>query len=238
MKKFATIIAMLMYLCLCACSNVESPATSSNDPDPPEHIDPFCYDSLSDFKKSISKEEELYAELSKEGAKSETIEAFKAFVEKYQSQNIIVPHLNGKEIELRNKVGFSNIAVFPSECYGLPWVFFHPNVSTGENFYIKMAYLPDNLIAKQKNPIASEVIKELAPNSPNINNLGDQHESIYNQKIKLGDREVTALVMEYKTDNRNSTIFVYNDLLVEVRNNPKVWSSQWFSTLSFAGFSE
>ena len=104
MKKFATIIAMLLYLCLCACSNVESPATSSNDPDPPEHIDPFCYDSLSDFKKSISKEEELYAELSKEGAKSETIEAFKAFVEKYQSQNIIVPHLNGKVFDNRTGI--------------------------------------------------------------------------------------------------------------------------------------
>lgn len=85
---------------------------------------------------------------------------------------------------------------------------------------------------------ASEVIKELSPNSPNINNLGKQHESIYNQSIMLEDREVTALVIEYKNDNRNSTIFVYDDLLVEIKSNPEVWSTQWFATLSFDDFTE
>ena len=112
------------------------------------------------------------------------------------------------------------------------------NIECGENFYIKITYIPDSIIDKQKKMTASEVIKELSPNSPNINNLGKQHESIYNQSIMLEDREVTALVIEYKNDNRNSTIFVYDDLLVEIKSNPEVWSTQWFATLSFDDFTE
>ncbi|MBQ8742806.1 MAG: membrane lipoprotein lipid attachment site-containing protein [Clostridia bacterium] len=200
-------------------------------------IEPFRYNSLADFKNSLSQknESELYSELEKQGATSEEINKTKLFVEKLQSQNIIVPHLNGKAIELRNREG-SNVSLYISEAYDLPCIFFHPEVSTGENFYIKTTYLPDNIIQMQKNPTASEVIKQLSPNSPNINNLGKQHEKIYNQKIKLRDREVTALVCEYKTDNRNSFKFVYGDLLVEVRCDPKVWDAQWFSALSFGAF--
>ena len=80
---------------------------------------------------------------------------------------------------------------------------------------------------------ASEVIKELSPNAPNINNLGKQHKNIYNCDIKLSNREVTALVYEYKNDNRNSIKFVYDGLLVEIRCNMQVWNEQWFAELSF-----
>ena len=86
---------------------------------------------------------------------------------------------------------------------------------------------------QQNNLTASAAIKELSPNSPNIDNLGEQHKNIYNQTIRLRDREVTALICEYKTDNRNSITFIYNDLLVEIRCDPKVWTDQWFSALSF-----
>ena len=62
------------------------------------------------------------------------------------------------------------------------------------------------------------------------------HKNIYNQTITLRDREVTALVCEYKDDPRNSTIFVYGDLLVEVKGKPDVWTAEWFSSLSFESF--
>lgn len=244
MKKYVEIIAVLLCLCLClclcACNNKPPKAhnatdISANAPDQPV-IFPFHYDSLIDFKNSLCKEETLYAELSEKGVKSETVDEFKVFVEKLRSKNIIVPYLNGEVIELRNEEGYSGIALFASELYGLPWIFYHPSVSTSENFYIKITCLPDNIIGMQKNTTASDVIKELSPNSPNINNLGTQHEKIYNQKIKLSDREVTALVCEYKTDNRNSIIFIYDGFLVEVRCDPQVWNAQWFSSLSFDSF--
>ena len=41
------------------------------------------------------------------------------------------------------------------------------------------------------------------------------------------------MVIEYKTDSRSSMVFVYEDLLIEIRSNPEVWSEQWLSILSF-----
>ena len=237
MKRFTAVILMLLCLCLCACNNTVSPFVSGGVDDgisaSPPKIRPLHYDSFNDLKKAINKENKLYAELSEMGANETTTANFKAFVEKYQSQKVIIPYLNGKEIELQNEEGFSNISFYPSEAYDLPCIFFHPKVSTGENLYIKMTCIPEDIISNQENPTASEVIKALAPNAANVDNLGDAHKNIYNKTITLADREVTAMVIEYKDDKRNSTYFVYGDLLVEVRDNPEVWNEKWFSELSF-----
>ena len=159
-------------------------------------------------------------------------EAYTSFLEKIEAnRSVPQPMLDNKSITYRNKEGFSNITFFVNELYGLPWIWYFPTVSTGENFYIAITYLPDG--ERQRNMTASEVIKELSPNSANIDNLGNQHESICNRQIALGDREVTALIIEYKEDTRDSFFFVYEDLLVMVRCNSDVWSDQWFSTLSF-----
>ena len=159
-------------------------------------------------------------------------EAYTSFLEKIEAnRSVPQPMLDNKSITYRNKEGFSNITFFVNELYGLPWIWYFPTVSTGENFYIAITYLPDG--ERQRNMTASEVIKEFSPNSANIDNLGNQHESICNRQISLGDREVTALIIEYKEDTRDSIFFVYEDLLVMVRCNSDVWSDQWFSTLSF-----
>ena len=176
-----------------------------------------------------------------------TIQEFKSILDKPYSSFVdkvnmdrSFPHpmLNNKPILYRNEEDFSNITFLVYEAYGLPWIWYHPAVSTGENFYIKLTYLPDNFIKTQEKLTASDIIKELSPNSPNVNNLGKQHEKIYNQKIKLYDREVIALVIEYKSDNRNSTIFTYDDLLVEVRCDPKVWGEDWFVALTFDDYND
>ena len=246
MKKYVAIMAILLCFGLCACDNIDSSDTvNSSSPDNTNTpasatIYPLIYDSLNDLKSSISQKNEnkIYDKLKEDGIGNENIDKINLFVKKIQSHNITVPYLNGKVIQFRNREGFSNISLYASEAYRLPWIFYHPSVSTGENFYIKLTYLPDNIIKAQKNPTASDVIKELSPDSPNINNLGEQHKNIYNKNIILEDREVTALVIEYKNDNRNSTIFVYDDLLIEIRSDPKAWTEQWFSNLSFAGFNE
>ena len=213
MKRFtAAMIAMLLCSCLCTCGDSGASTMTSGDVTPPEYIYPFCYDSLSLLKEAMSSDGELYDELSRKGAGSEIIDGFGTFIEKYKSQGMIVPFMNGKEIEFRDEEGYSNISVFPSEAYGLPWVIFYPSVPTGENFYIKLTCLPD---------------------SPNINNVGEQHERIYDRVTELEDRKVTAMVVEYKTDKRNSIFFVYGEMLVEVRCDPAVWGAKWFSCLSF-----
>lgn len=242
--KISILILVCISLMLVGCQSQidggasEYPSNDNGNHQSSDQISPFQYDSFADLKKSVSKKnaDQLYASFVEEGVNSEQLDKIKYFVKKLQSQDNGVPYLDGKEIKLRNEEGFSNISFFHSELYGLPWIFYHPKVSTGENFYITITYLPENILNEQKDPTASEVIKKLSPNSPNINNLGDQHKSIYNQTLKLSDREVTALVIEYKTDSRNSIFFVYEDLLVQVRCDPEVWNAQWFSDLSFDGF--
>lgn len=212
------------------------PSKNEGSQQPPQ-VSSFYYYSLFDFKSSVNSGTEIYSALSESGVKSETIDNLKGFIEKIRTQDIIVPHLNGKVIEFRNEKGYPGISLITSELYGLPWVFYHPKVSNGENFYIKMTYLPD-VMAKTENLTASDAIKALSPNFPNINNIGKQHEKIYNRNMKLKNREVIALVYEYKNDNRDSIIFVYEDLLVEVRCDTQVWNEQWFAGLSFDSFDE
>jgi hypothetical protein len=170
---------------------------------------------------------------------SYTIQDFKAFMgEPYarfvervkEDRSFPQPMKGGEPIELRDKEGCSNITFFVSELYGLPWISYHPKNSTGENFYIKLTYLPEGV---DTSLTASEVIRQLSPGSPNINNLGERHKSIFERQIKLSDREVTALVCEYKDDSRSNIAFVYGDILVEVRCRPEVWSDEWFAELSF-----
>ena len=172
---------------------------------------------------------------------SYTIQNFKAFmgepytkfVDKVNSERSFPqPMIDGKPITYRNKEGFSNITFLVKELYGLPWIFYYPEDPTGENSFIKITYLPGNI--EINNEIsASAVIKQLSPNSPNVNNLGTRHKNIYEKNIKLRDREVTALVCEYNDDPRNNTAFVYGDLLIEVRGTAEVWNDELFAMLSF-----
>ena len=239
-----TLLCLLLYSCTAVSpsettnSTYESGTSSSREnenPISPEIIYPIHYDSYNELKNAVSKEneEKIFSNFSETEETRGQLGKLKGFVERFRTQNIIVPCINGSAVELRNKEGFSNISLFVSDQYGLPWVYYYPYVSTGENFYIKMTYLPDDIAAPEKAPIASDVIKELSPGSPNIDNLGEQHEKIYNQKIKLGDREVTALVCKFKNDSRSSIAFVYHDILVEVKADPEVWNKEWFSELTF-----
>lgn len=143
------------------------------------------------------------------------------------------PMQNGETISYRNREGFSNILLSTSELYGLPWIWYYPSVATGENFYIKLTYLPRDVAGAEDADTASKVISILAPSAPNVNNKGSGHTSIYEKTIVLADRQVTALVINYVDDTRSSIFFIYDDLLVLVRCPGDVWDEAWFSTLSF-----
>jgi hypothetical protein len=238
MKKYISMIAILLCLCLAACGNASSDSsevdldnlsdTPTTSPTQPK-FDSFSFDSPSEFVTFLSKDTELYIALSEDGVNSEIIDTVKVFLKKLAVNKDYIPLQNGKTMEY----GDAKISFYIREAYDQPCIFYHPYVTTGENFYIKTTYVPDHIAEELEDPTASEVIKELTPNGANLNNLGKQHKAIYNQKIQLADREVTALVFEFKTDSRNSYRFVYDDLLVEVRCNPEVWDAKWFATLSF-----
>ena len=207
---------------------------------PLEYLMPFGYDSFADLLNAVSKEneEKLYDFSIYYPTPESVIALFKSFVAKLQVDGITIPYINGNEIELRNKKGFSNIALFMCELYNLPWIWYFPKVSTGENLYIQITYIPDNILEKFEIPIASDIIKEIAPNAPNVDKFSDSYNAVYNKELQLGDRTVVALVYECVSDKRDYTYFVYDDFLVMVRNNPEVWTDEWFRTLTFDFFNE
>ena len=230
-----TMLALLMCLvALSGCNKLSNlhGNVSNEDATPDVANSTFHFDSYEDMIKAFGKSGIDVSSYTIKELKVVMGEAYTHFVDKVDAEKSFPqPLIDNQPITYRNKEGFSNITFFVKELYGLPWIWYFPTVSTGENFYIAITYLPDG--ERQRNMTASEVIKELSPNSANIDNLGKQHENICNRQIALGDREVTALVIEYKEDTRDSIFFVYEDLLVMVRCNSDVWSDQWFSTLSF-----
>jgi hypothetical protein len=232
MKRLLSILIVLL-LCISAfwgCSDQSLVNGNENAEDPPNTT--FDFDSYEEMINAFSSKKQNSEGYTIQGLKRLMGETYAHFVDKVKSDKSFPhPMLEGDPITYRNEEGFSNKTFLGNELYNLPWIWYFPTVSTGENFYIAITYLPDG--ERQRNMTASEVIKELSPNSANIDNLGKQHENICNRQIALGDREVTALVIEYKEDTRDSIFFVYEDLLVMVRCNSDVWSDQWFSTLSF-----
>ena len=235
MKKFILLIAAI--LCLTSLSScAKEPdffgvsVLPVGDASPGLYQTTFHFDSYDEMIKDFRKYDISKSSYTIQDLIPKLGEPYSVFVERVKADKSFPrPMLGGKEMTYRNKEGFSNITFFVSELYDLPWVWYFPSVSTGENFYIKMTYLPSGIEAAN----ASEAIRALSPGSPNIDNLGSRHKSIYNKQIKLRDREVTALVIEYNDDPRDSTIFLYGGLIVEVRHNPAVWSDEWFSGLSF-----
>ena len=238
MKKLLSflLIALICVSVFSGCSDqsLSNGSGNENAEDPPNTT--FDFDSYEEMINAFSSKKQNSEGYTIQGLKRLMGGTYAHFVDKVKSDKSFPhPMLEGDPITYRNEEGFSNVTFFGNELYNLPWIWYFPTVSTGENFYISITYLPDS--ENQRNMIASDVIKELSPKSPNVNNLGEQHQSIYNQQITLKDREVTALIVDYKTDTRNSIFFVYDDLLVMVRCDPKVWSEQWFASLSFANIS-
>ena len=193
----------------------------------------FHFDNYKEMIKDFRKYDISKSSYTIQGFKAFMGEPYTKFVDKVNSdRSFPQPMIDGKPITYRNKEGFSNITFLVKELYSLPWIAYYPQDSTGENSFIKITYLPES-IETDNDPSTSAVIKQLSPNSPNVNNLGTRHKNIYEKNIKLRDREVTALVCEYNDDPRNNTAFVYGDLLIEVRGRAEVWNDEWFASLSF-----
>ena len=196
------------------------------------------FNSFDDLQKALNLQNEntLYSYFLEQGIESKQIDNVKVLVNAIRMGNNIVPYLDGDKIELRNEDGFGNITLYSTEKYGLPCIFIHPKVPNGDNLYIKITCIPDEFLGGQGPITASELIMKMAPTYPNIDNFGSYCKNVYNTSVVLRDREVNALVYEYKNSNRNSTLFVYDNLLVEIRNDPNVWGEKWFAALSFGDF--
>ena len=190
--------------------------SSNEDPSPPQHSS-FDFDSYRKMIRGFKKSGLLAGSDSIQGIKDSMGETYTAFVDKVAKDGEFPqPMLNSQPIPYQNREGFSNITFFPSELYGLPWVWYHCLVE-GERVNIQITYPACKGVAVDPAKDVSEMLKAIAPNAVNVDNFEGRpnYEAVYLQSIPMATGEVGVLVYELK-DNRIMYTFFMGDAMVIV----------------------
>lgn len=150
---------------------------------------------------------------------------------------IVIPKINGKNITLRNREGFSNITWFTSELYHLPWLWYHCLVNE-QNLTVSIAY-PSVLDRTELNSATSyyQVLKMISPNSPSPDNYKESasYKRIYEKEIMLGNGETaTAMISELKNDSRIYVCLYLDGMLVTLRGDETLLTEDFLRTFSIA----
>lgn len=189
--------------------------SSNEDPAPPQHSS-FDFDSYEGMIRGFKKSGLLAGSDSIQGIKDSMGETYTAFVDKVAQDGAFPrPMLNSQPIPYQNMEGFSNITFFPSELYGLPWVWYHCLVE-GERVNIQITYPACKGVAVDPAKDVSEMLKAVAPNAVNPDNYKDRpnYETVYLQSIPMATGEVGVLVYELK--DRTMYTFFMGDAMVIV----------------------
>ncbi len=231
LKLLTTVFAIVLMFSSCKATSL-----SASDETPPQHIYPLEYDSYDELISSVKNDfqSDFYSDyIGNEN--SDICDTFARFISTLRQNGIPVPCGADGRLPLRDQDGYSNISLFITELYSLPWIWYHPAVPTDENVFVQVTPIPDSISNDLSNGSASELIRMIAPGAANIDNYEhmETYSRIYESELSLKDRTVSALKYEYKNDARDATIFLYDGLIVIVRATPSVWDAQWFSQLSF-----
>ena len=189
----------------------------NEDPTPPQHAS-FDFDSYRKMIRGFKKSGLLAGPDSIQGIKDSMGETYAAFVDKVAKDGDFPhPMLNGQPIPYQNQEGFSNITFFPSELYGLPWVWYHCLVE-GERVNIQITYPACKGVAVDPAKDVSEMLKAIAPNAVNPDNYKDypSYRAVYLQSIPMEAGEVGVLVYEIKNSNKKIYTFFAEEALVMV----------------------
>lgn len=188
--------------------------SSNEDPSPPQHAS-FDFDSYEGMIRGFKKSGLLAGSDSIQGIKDSMGETYSAFVDRVAKDGEFPqPMLNGQPIPYQNQEGFSNITFFPSELYGLPWVWYHCLVE-GERVNIQITYPACKGVAVDPAKDVSEMLKAIAPNAVNPDNYKDRpnYEAVYLQSIPMATGEVGVLVYELK-DRTMYTFFMGEAMVI------------------------
>ena len=188
--------------------------SSNEDPEPPQHSS-FDFDSYEGMIRGFKKSGFLAGSDSIQGIKGSMGETYTAFVDKVAKDGEFPqPMLNSQPIPYQNREGFSNITFFPSELYGLPWVWYHCLVE-GERVNIQITYPACKGVAVDPAKDVSEMLKAVAPNAVNPDNYKDRpnYEAVYLQSIPMATGEVGVLVYELK-DRIMYTFFMGEAMII------------------------
>ena len=150
---------------------------------------------------------------------------------------VAIPQINGENISLRNREGFSNVTWFTSELYKLPWIWYHCLINE-QDLTVSIAYL-SVLDRTELNSATSyyQVLKMISPNSPSPDNYkkSASYKNIYEKEITLGNGEtVTAMISELKNDSRIYVCLYLDGMLVILRGDEALLTEELFQTFNIA----
>ncbi|MCL1816477.1 MAG: hypothetical protein FWG43_02605 [Clostridiales bacterium] len=145
-------------------------------------------------------------------------------------ETIMAPYYQGREMVYWNREGVSNITLFVSDSFRKPSILYHGKFdivnigNTNINFYVK--YYDEALLEEANEKGASWLINQLDPTAVNPHNYRDHYSdntTVYEQEIQLGDRYVTAMIIDHSQGAMGPALiiyFVYDDILVCVDCHP------------------
>lgn len=148
---------------------------------------------------------------------------------------LLIPHLSGKEIELRDEVGLPGISVDTSEMYNLPWIWYHCKLN-GQHFRVHISYL-DVLEhpALKECKTALEVLSVICPSAPLPSNIQKfpHYRSICEKDIVLGEeRTVRAIVSELKDGTREYIKFYMDGVFVTLDGGTQFFTDEFLAAFT------
>ena len=206
--------------------NIQTPLESNS----------YLFDSYNDLSEALT-EQEFY----KEAGSNTYGELFDKTITAFKNNTIdlYVPAIDEDVCTLRNKEGFSNIALITTELYNFPWIWYHCKVSD-DDVDVRIAY-PSVIENHELNSAKTyyEVLKLIAPDAPSPDNYAkyESYQKIYESEICLANgKKVAAMVSELKSKSKVYIMFKYEDVLVCVYADKSVLNETFWSRFTLANY--
>ena len=150
-------------------------------------------------------------------------------------KSVTRPMQNGEPMPYQNKEGFSNITFFPREWCDMPWIWYFCSVGN-ETVTVRITY-PDCVnedIDYSKN--CSEILKELNPNAVNIYNYRyyRSYKNVSLQTVRIASGEVSALIYEYKNEERVSILYCFEGAMIFLDGSADVLNEAFLQSFSMS----
>lgn len=203
--------------------------------EPPASEDEYSFDSYEELKSILDGTNKTESNTLREN-QSEYGAVYQKTLNAFESKAlpILIPHINGNAMELRNAEGLSNITLMTNELYNLPWIWYHCKVGD-QDLRVKISYvsvLNDPRIDNAKSFL--DILSIIAPDAPSPSNYKEKpaYKNIYEQKIIVDGQTVSALISELKDSDNVYVMFHINGVLVSLKGNSELFTDKLFASFS------
>lgn len=158
-------------------------------------------------------------------------EAYRYLVNKFESKDkrLTYPVLKSSE-----KISLSSqIALFSSELYGLPWIWYQGTVNESP-LTVKISYVSEELVDHANNHSMSETVRFISPSAPNVDNYESKssYSLIAERMINVNGTDTDALISNTVSGETYIQFFV-DDMLVVVSGATELLSAKLISDICF-----